>query len=485
MYQVTYSVRRWMKMRKVRGGFAEYLEGAELNVGRKAMRGGFSAAERCRRAPPLILLALVAFLVNVLPAHAEQPPSEYGPDAPALARLGPHSVGMVTVTLTEHAQPDVLAYNPKTHSAPKRNRTLVVDIWYPARAERGAQPIDYSGEFRSEPPLPPAHFTIPGIAVRDAPFSGGPYPLVIVSHGYTEDAPVALSWITENLASKGYVVAAIDHDDPSSFSKFAEPVLRRPLDIAFVAKTLQRTLAEKHWIDPRRTALIGYSLGGYGVLTAAGAILDPNSRMAKDVPGGLLLPYCRGGALQRSIDVAHLRAVVAISPAGGAPLNAWGAHGLSGIHVPLLIINGNRDRTVGYRRAGLRVFKDAVHAQRYLLTFEEAGHDIGLDPVPRQMRNSLWNISWFQDPVWNTKRVNAINTHFITAFLDLYVKKKKAFASYLDVRVVHAGQGVWPHDHERFGAYSPGTGDITVWKGFQRSFAVGLTFRQASAKSLH
>ena len=444
MHDLNYSTQRLLKMRNMRCGFLGCLEARAINIARVAKRLGNNAAGQSLRTPLLLILTLLTLSANVIPAHAEQPPSEYGPDSPALARLGPHAVGMVTVTLVEPAQADVLRYNPKTHSAPKRNRTLVVDIWYPAHPKPDAQRTVYSGEFRSEPPAPPAHFTIPGIAVRGAPFSGGPYPLVIVSHGYTENAPVALSWITENLASKGYVVAAIDHDDPS-VSQFAEPVLRRPLDIAFVAETLQKTLAEKHWIDPRRTALIGYSLGGYGVLTAAGATLDPNGRLAKVVPGGLLLPYCRGGALQRSIDVAHLKAVVAISPAGGPPLNAWGSHGLAGIHVPLLIINGNRDRTVGYRRAGLRVFKEAVHAPRYLLTLEEAGHDIGLDPVPRQMRDSLWNISWFQDPVWNTKRVNAINTHFITAFLTLYVKKEKAFASYLDVRVVHAGRGVWPH----------------------------------------
>lgn len=484
MHDVNSSVRLRWNVRNARDDSDGRCANAALNVVRESGRGGSSAGARRCRTTLLTLFALAIVRASVIPTYAGEPPSVYGPDSPALARLGPHAVGVVTITLVEHAQVDVLAYNPRTHSAPKRNRSLVVDIWYPARPEPGVRRAVYSAAFRSEPPAPPAHFTIPGIAVRGAPFSGGPYPLVIVSHGYSENAPAALSWITENLASKGYVVAAIDHHDPS-VAQFAGPVLRRPLDIAFVAQTLQRTLAEKHWIDPRRTALIGYSMGGYGVLTAAGAILDPHSPMAKAVPGGLLLPYCRGGALQRSIDVAHLRAVVAISPAGGPPWNAWGAHGLAGIHVPLLIINGDRDRTVGYRRAGLRVFKGAVHAPRYLLTFEEAGHDIGLDPAPRQMRNSLWNISWFQDPVWDTRRVNAINTHFITAFLDLYVKKEKAFAAYLDVRVVHAGHGVWPHDHARFGQYSPGTGDITVWKGFQRSFAVGLTLQRAIAKPMH
>ncbi|HTX04470.1 MAG TPA: hypothetical protein VMD06_01495 [Steroidobacteraceae bacterium] len=441
------------------------------------------AAARLRRRPRLraaVLAFAVLAAVGVAAFAAERPPSTFGPDAPALAALGPHAVGVETLTLVERAQADVLAYDPATRQAPKRDRTLIVDVWYPARADARAPRAVYSAAFPSEPPAPPARFTVPGIAVRGAPFAGGPYPLVIVSHGYS-NAPAAMTWITENLASKGYVVAAIHHDDPpiTDPAQFIGPILRRPLDIAFVAATLQRTLAAKHWIDPRRTALIGYSMGGYGVLTAAGAVLDAHGPLAKMVPGGLLLPYCGGGARQNAVQVAHLRAVVAISPAGGPPWSAWGEHGLAAIHTPIFLINGNRDRTVGYRRAGLRVFEQAIHAPRYLLTFEEAGHDIGLDPAPPQMRSALWNLAWFQDPVWNTERVNAINAHFITAFLDLYVKGEKRYWPYLDVRVAHAGQGVWPHDHAAFAAYSPGSGDITVWKGFQRSFAVGLELQRA------
>jgi predicted dienelactone hydrolase len=452
---------------------------------RLSRRLGRAAA---RHGPPRLaaswaFAALAAFGAVAPAVAADRPPSTFGPDAPALAALGPHAVGVETLTLVERAQPDVLAYDPVTHRAPKRDRTLAVDVWYPARAEPGAAHAVYSAAFPSEPPAPPAHFTVPGVAVRGAPFSGGPYPLVIVSHGYS-NAPAAMTWITENLASKGYVVAAIHHADPpiTDAAKFVGPILRRPLDIAFVAATLQRKLAARRWIDPERTALIGYSMGGYGVLTAAGAALDANSPLAKEVPGGLLLPYCQGGARQSAVRVAHLRAIVAISPAGGPPWSAWGASGLAAIRAPLLLINGNRDRTVGYRRAGLRVFQQAIHAPRYLLTFEEAGHDIGLDPAPLQMRRSLWNLAWFQDPVWSSERVNAINAHFITAFLDLYVKGEKRYADYLDVRVTRAGRGVWPKDHAPYAAYSPGTGDITVWKGFQRSFAVGLELQRADAR---
>jgi len=120
---------------------------------------------------------------------------------------------------------------------------------------------------------------VPGIAVRDAPAAGADYPLVVVSHGYSND-PAAMTWITENLASKGYVVAAIHHADPpiTDRSKAAEPYLRRPLDIVFVAESLRKKLGEQHLVDRSRLALIGYSMGGYGALTAAGAFWDPQAR---------------------------------------------------------------------------------------------------------------------------------------------------------------------------------------------------------------
>ena len=426
------------------------------------------------------LMALAAAFAA--PALAERTPSVFGVDAPQLAPLGPHAVGVETVTLVEHAQTDVLAYDPKTRTAPKSDRRLTVDIWYPAVAAAHARRVVYHAAFPSEPPAPPAHYTVPGIAVRGAAFSGADYPLVVVSHGYSNQ-PAAMTWITENLASKGYVVAAIHHDDPPITDKaaFPGPVVRRPLDIAFVAATLQRSLAAKHWIDPARTALIGYSMGGYGVLTSAGAVLSPESPVAKSVPGGLLAPYVRGGARQADVLVRDLRAVVAIAPAGGGSFDAWGKTGLAGITAPLLLINGDADQTVGYLDGARAFFDEAVNAHRYLLTFKQGGHNIGLNPTPPAMRNLLWNQDWFQDPVWNKERMNAINAHFITAFLDLYVKGDQSRAAYLNVRVKESDRGVWPlTHHDAYAAYSPDTGDITVWKGFQRRHAIGLELIQAA-----
>jgi predicted dienelactone hydrolase len=243
-------------------------------------------------------------------------------------------------------------------------------------------------------------------------------------------------------------------------------------------------LAEAHLIDPTRTALIGYSAGGYGVLTAAGATLDPASPAAKMVPGGLLLPYARGGAKRDAVSVKALRAVVAISPMGGDALAAWGSDGLSTITAPLLLIAGDRDRTVGYATGARAFFDEATGAHRYLLTFLGAGHDIGLNPPPDRMRQRLWDQDWFEDPVWRAERINAINAHFITAFLDLYVRRMESRAAYLNVRDPQSSAGVWPASSQlAYDAYSPGTAEVTVWKGFQHNHAEGLELLQADARA--
>jgi predicted dienelactone hydrolase len=334
---------------------------------------------------------------------AAEPPSRYGVDAPELAHLGRYAVGIRTLHLAQRGQADVLAYDAAKGSVPSIDRMLTVELWYPARPAPRAPEVTYAASLPSEPPAPPAQFSIPGIAVRDAPSVGTDHPLVIVSHGYSND-PYAMTWLTENLASKGYVVAAIRHEDPpiTDRTKFAEPLMRRPLDIAFVADALKGVLAAEHLIDPGRTALVGYSMGGYGVLTVAGAMLDPQGGAVKLVPGGLLLPFARGGQSHEAILVKGLRAVVAISPAGGGTLSAWGAEGLRSVTVPLLLIAGDND------------------ASR---------------------------------------------------------------AAYLNVPVAESSAGVWPATTPplAYDAYSPGTADISVWKGFQRNHAAGLELLQAQA----
>jgi len=152
---------------------------------------------------------------------------------------------------------------------------------------------------------------------------------------------------------------------------------------------------------------------------------------------------------------------------------------LQAISAPLLLISGDCDRTVDYATGARAFFDSATGAQRYLLTFKNGGHNLGLAPVPDTMRGRLWDVDWFEDPVWRKDRIVAINLHMITAFLDLYVKGDATRSAYLDGLVPESAAGVWPADRLRYDAVSPGTDGITVWKGFQRKHAEGLELRHA------
>ncbi len=109
-------------------------------------------------------------------ARAQEPPSRPAVDSPELAPLGRYAVGVRTLTLLEHAAPDVVA--------PGKDRTVTVDLWYPAHPAAGRAGRDSTVPVcRPNQPDPPVRFTVPGLAVRDAPAVSGRYPLVVVSHG--------------------------------------------------------------------------------------------------------------------------------------------------------------------------------------------------------------------------------------------------------------------------------------------------------------
>ena len=211
-----------------------------------------------------VIRCVLRFLVNaawlgaIASTALANPPSQPGVDAPELAALGSFAVGVRTLTLIEHDAIDVLSLNPDTGLPTTHDRTLLVDLWYPATNTVGANPLTYHATFPTEVPNQSIEFSATGLAITNAKPLLGPHPLVVVSHGYS-NATVALSWLTENLASKGYVVAAIRHEDPpiTDRAQTVGPMLRRPLDIVFVTSSLQASLAKEGLIDASRVGLVG------------------------------------------------------------------------------------------------------------------------------------------------------------------------------------------------------------------------------------
>lgn len=433
-----------------------------------------------RFALPVAAASVVALLAAAgAPARVapvQDAPARPGVDAPELAALGSYPVGVADVEFVQPGQADPLQGQDRPAIVDRR---LALKIWYPA-ATPGKGTTYRSG-------LPGENgedvaFSVAGIASPGARAAQGKFPLVILAHGYS-NTPVVLSWLGENLASKGYVVVAPDFRDPPitirTAAAAAGPLARRPLDIAFVAGEAQRRARAGTGpfaaADADRTVLIGYSMGGYGVLTAAGAPLDPALAGATR---NVLAPYVANGPKAGELKVAGLKAVVAISPPMALRGTAmWAAPGVAAIRAPTLFIVGSQDHVVGYDPGVRTLFSQEVHAPRYLLTFREAAHSIALIGAPPEMRGSFWDLDWFEDAVWRKDRLMAIETHFITAFLDRYVKDDQAKAAYIDGLTPNSNDGRWSDAPPgRYAGYSPGPPAATLWKGFQPNKASGMSF---------
>jgi hypothetical protein len=94
------------------------------------------------------------------------------------------------------------------------------------------------------------------------------FPLVIVSHGYP-GSRLIFTYLTENLASKGYVVVSIDHAESTfrDLAGFPSTLLSHALDQLFVLNQIAalRKTGSKSFlsglVDSNNTAPVGYYTG--------------------------------------------------------------------------------------------------------------------------------------------------------------------------------------------------------------------------------
>ncbi len=109
------------------------------------------------------------------------------PNAPELAPRGKYAVGVRTIEVVNKNQVDVL--NSKAGVDPLYDRSLTLEVWYPAVIPAGQKALEtYKSTLGlfNDPKRPLIPYTYLGRALREAQpdRSEGKYPLVIVSHGY-------------------------------------------------------------------------------------------------------------------------------------------------------------------------------------------------------------------------------------------------------------------------------------------------------------
>lgn len=369
------------------------------------------------------------------------------PDAPALAARGMYHIGVQTMDLVNKDQVDIL--NAEEGKAPLYDRPLKVEVWYPSRIDSTrAHTIEYTDVLgiANNPKRPLTPFSFKGRALRDAKpiASSEAFPLVVVSHGYV-GSRFLMTYLTENLASKGYVVVAIDHTE-STFSDaggFSSTLLNRSKDILFVVDELADLGLEggKHFlagkVDANHTAVIGYSMGGYGAINAAGAGYSEGAvNFFKGMTGGSTALEARGThseEFKNSLD-PRIKAVVAFAP-WGMSRGVWDEAGLQGLKTPTFFIAGSEDDISGYENGIKAIYEGAVNADRYLLTYDNARHNVAPNPPQAATMKAGLHIDEYYryaEPSWDERRINNINQHFVTAFLDTHLKGEDQ-SLYLDL----------------------------------------------------
>ncbi|MGW0394922.1 alpha/beta hydrolase family protein [Streptomyces sp. NPDC003042] len=235
-------------------------------------------------------------------AGPADPPGQAGPAVTAEPRL-PAPTGGLPVGLRTLALRDASRSDPWE---PGRVRELMVSVWYPAlpsRAPRAAYVTARESEMilrqhRVEG-VPDDLLSRTRVHARTGapplPSSGGGLPLVLLSPGFSLPRS-SLTALAEDLASRGYAAAAVDHAYESAAITYpdgrvtgcaacrpavkgAEVAATRAADLSFVrgrltaAGSAPAEAADLPRLDPARVAVVGHSIGGAAAFEAM--LADP------------------------------------------------------------------------------------------------------------------------------------------------------------------------------------------------------------------
>jgi len=359
---------------------------------------------------------------------------------PELAENGQYSVGVKTISLVNKSQFDVSSQTTK-------DRKLTVEVWYPSSVNNESAPTSYNDVTRTGIP-----FSIQAQAYRNSPVINAKekFPLVVLSHGYTGYRTL-MFYIGEHLASHGYIVAAIDHTDSTNaevdiknnpFGGFVSTLLNRSRDQQFVLESLTstNTFIGKA-IDSERAGLIGYSMGGFGAVNTLGGCYNFTPETTAAFTGVsnpeqvsslmALLNSCAGGQYKDVHVDTKWKAAVAMAPWGGQHA-LFNSEALQNITTPILYVSGNLDDVSGYE--GIKsLFKQTGSQSKYLLTYQNARHNIAPHPAPAVAKGNELDIGHYYEPSWSSIVLNNTNKHFSLAMMNCHVKQQAEQCKYLEL----------------------------------------------------
>jgi predicted dienelactone hydrolase len=300
---------------------------------------------------------------------------------PALAAL-------LIATAVEAAEP----VGFRTLQAPDAvgGEPIGMTLWYPSadpqgRAERGP-------------------FILP--ATRDAAPRPGRYRLVAISHG-TGGNWAGHRGLAIHLGQRGIVVATFDHPkdrfgDTSGFGTDIQ-LVGRSRHLARVIDAALGHAAIGPLIDRERIGAVGYSAGGYTVLTAAGGVPQLKRRPGFCDAMGAAAPRLECG-LHRNVRILHpdwrithdprIKAAVAMAPALGF---LFERDDLKAVRVPLRIYRAEHDEVVRHPFSE-EIIVNALPTRPEYVVIPGARHFVFLTPCDQFVRPGVLPRELCEDP---------------------------------------------------------------------------------------
>ncbi|QKD02601.1 alpha/beta hydrolase family protein [Mesorhizobium loti] len=256
----------------------------------------------------------------------------------------------------------------------ERGTDLDVTVWYPAQP--GGEPVS----------LGDSELFVGTSAMRDAPISGGKFPLILLSHGAgLAGNPQALSWIATPLARQGFVVAAPTHPGNTGPKRSAAETMKlwlRPADLTATLDAIGKDTVFSDHLEQGKVGVLGLSMGGNTVLAIAGARVDPRLLAAycdTDLLNASLCQWLRqSGVDLHAMDLQpagrdntdeRIRFAMAVDP---APVDVFGAKSFAGIKVPVAIVNLGRPGKIPTTADASGIAKAIANAS--YATIEDASH---------------------------------------------------------------------------------------------------------------
>ncbi|MBW4503965.1 MAG: alpha/beta hydrolase [Scytonema hyalinum WJT4-NPBG1] len=244
-----------------------------------------------------------------------------------------------------------------------------------------------------------ADLYLPQTATKTQNTQKPPFPVIVISHGVAEDRET-FAYVAQHLASYGFAVAVLEHpgSDAKKFEQYfaglagppqATELINRPLDVTFLLDELQR-LSEtnstfKGQLNLQQVGAIGHSLGGYTVLTSAGATINFEQIRKDCYPNRSLnlsvFLQCRAGDLQADnypLQDQRIKAVMALNPLGSTIL---GQEGFRQIQVPAMLVGASQDIFTPAVPEQIRPFTWLQTQNKYLVLIENGTHFSTVDKI--------------------------------------------------------------------------------------------------------